>query len=75
MASACQRILLAFDNHPQAREALYVATYLARRWDAAVQVLSVIERGSSAEDATAYARQYLDQHAVTAEFSTCDGNH
>jgi nucleotide-binding universal stress UspA family protein len=73
MATACQRILLAFDNHPRAKEALYVATYLSRQWGAALQVLSVIERGRSAEDATTYARQYLDQHAVSAEFSACDG--
>jgi nucleotide-binding universal stress UspA family protein len=74
MATPCRRVLVALDNHTRAREALVVATYMARRWEADLHVLVVTERGDPGQEVTANARQYLDQHGVVSGISTCDGD-
>jgi nucleotide-binding universal stress UspA family protein len=57
------RPLLAYDGSPKAREALFVATYLAGEWNAQLTVLT-----AAAPSALDYARQYLEFHEVEAAF-------
>lgn len=61
------RILLAFDGSPKAKEALFLATYFAEQWKAALTVLTVEETAAERE-AVAHARRYLELHELTATF-------
>jgi nucleotide-binding universal stress UspA family protein len=60
------RVLLAYDGSPKATEALFVATYLAARWDISLVVLAVMEDEQRARDALLYARTYTEDHKVQA---------
>ncbi|HEY4722341.1 MAG TPA: universal stress protein, partial [Anaerolineae bacterium] len=61
------RALLAYDGSPKAKEALFVATYLAERWKTALTVLTLPDAriSPSVQD---YARAYLEMHEIQAEF-------
>jgi nucleotide-binding universal stress UspA family protein len=71
-ASPLERPLLAYDGSPKAREGLFVATYLAGKWQVDLTVLTVPETGQKAETITE-ARQYLEEHGVTAAFEVASG--
>jgi len=61
--------LLAYDGSPKAKEALFVATYLAEDWGARLTVLAVAPLPGALD----YARQYLAFHEVQATFLEEDG--
>lgn len=61
--STQDRILLAYDGSSKAEEALFVATYLALRWQRALTVLTVETNYTSAA-ALERARAYLQKHGV-----------
>ncbi len=61
------RPLLAYDGSPKAEEALFVAAYLASRWQSSLLVLTVAESPSTAL-AQARAREYLESREVEAEY-------
>ncbi len=65
--SQFKRILLAYDDSPKAREALFVATYLAQVWQVDLVVLTVIEHDDDRKIPTA-AQEYLKHHGVVATF-------
>lgn len=68
-ASSLNRPLLAYDGSPKAREALFVAAYLAGKWQLPLTVLSVAtgeERERDAGAALTDARQYLQSRRVNA---------
>lgn len=68
-ASSLSRALLAYDGSPKAREALFVAAYLAGKWQLPLTVLSVAtgEDGESKAGAVlTEARQYLQSRHVNA---------
>jgi nucleotide-binding universal stress UspA family protein len=65
--SPLSRALLAYDGSPKAEEALFIATYLAGRWQTSLVVLTVIE-GRATLPAQDHARQYLESHEVEAEY-------
>ena len=60
-----ERALLAYDGGTKAREALFVAAYLAERWEIPLVVVSV---GNLSSEAIDYAKRYLDMHEVQADF-------
>jgi len=67
--SAVARPLLAYDGSPKAKEALYIATYLAARGqDAGVTdslvILTVLEDGQVDADTLDEAGEYTDSHGV-----------
>lgn len=62
------RPLLAYDGSPKAKEALFVATYLAEEWNAQLTVLA-----AAAPAALDHARKYLEFHEVKATFLEEDG--
>ena len=68
-----ERALLAYDGSPKAREALFVATYLAELWKTALVVVTVAEPGRTTGDTSEAARKYLDWHEVPAEFVGASG--
>ncbi len=63
VGSEMRRALLAYDGSPKAREALYVSTYLAARWQLELTVMTVLtsKTGPGVLDE---ARQYLEERGV-----------
>jgi nucleotide-binding universal stress UspA family protein len=60
--------LLAFDGSPKAKEALFVATYLAEQWQTKLTILTGLsdqEHDTTAQD---FARNYLEFNEVEADF-------
>jgi nucleotide-binding universal stress UspA family protein len=66
--SPLERMLLAYDGSPKADEALFLATYLAGRWEVPLVVVTVAEKGRVMLENQAQARQYLETHRVQAIF-------
>ena len=63
-----QHALLAFDGSPKAKEALFVATYLAEQWQTKLTILTGLpdeEQDTSAQD---FARNYLEFNEIEADF-------
>lgn len=58
--------LLAYDGSPKAQEALFVATYLARRWAMPLTVVTVAEDGRPSARILERAGNYLESHQVEA---------
>lgn len=71
--SSMKRALLAYDGSPKASEALFVATYLAVRWNAQLTVLTVETRYTSSESVLT-AQEYLDEYDVGAEYILRQGD-
>jgi nucleotide-binding universal stress UspA family protein len=66
--SPLNRALLAFDGSPKAREALFVAAYLAGKWRIPLSVVTVEDGGFDPEEVLAQARSYLEEHGVSADY-------
>jgi nucleotide-binding universal stress UspA family protein len=60
------RALVAYDGGAKSKEALFVAAYLASRWNIPLTVLSVEESGVDAEDMLEEADEYLHSRGVRA---------
>jgi nucleotide-binding universal stress UspA family protein len=66
--------LLAYDGTPKAREALFVATYVAARWGAPLTVLTVHEGEQVGSGTVEEARDYLEAHGVQASYVELTGD-
>jgi len=64
--SLLRHALLAYDGTPKAREALFVATYLAGRWSVPLTVVTVSEGERDLDEIMEEARGYLEDHGVEA---------
>jgi nucleotide-binding universal stress UspA family protein len=62
------RALLSFDGSPKAEEALYLATYLAGKWHISLSVLTVLDSGKVNNKTLKQAQNYIETHAVSAEY-------
>lgn len=65
-ATNLDRAVLAFDGSPKAKEALFVAAYLAERWKTSLTVYT--GEGANAGAIQDTARQYLELHEIEAEY-------
>ena len=63
-----QRALLAYDGSPSAREALFVATYLAEMWKTELLVFTTLDGSRVKKDVQDHVRRYLEFHEVNAEY-------
>jgi nucleotide-binding universal stress UspA family protein len=63
-----EKALLAYDGSLRAKEALFVAAYLAGRWGLDLCVLSVEEKGKVDESTLANARAYLEMYRLKAQY-------
>ncbi len=72
-ASALQKLLLAYDGSPKAREALFVAAYLAGEWRSSLVVMAAAENRVESSAALDFARQYLEFHEVEAAYLEAAG--
>ncbi len=66
-ATPMEHALLAFDHTPRAREALYVAAYLAAKWGTRLTVLTVMNSKVKGNP-QAMARDYLEHLNLTATY-------
>jgi nucleotide-binding universal stress UspA family protein len=64
--------LLAYDGSPKAEEALFVAAYIAGRWQVPLTVVTVAENGLTAQ-VQSRAREYLEAHGVEAAYVEQEG--
>jgi nucleotide-binding universal stress UspA family protein len=71
--STLNRALLAFDGSPKAREALFIAAYLAGKWSIPLSVVTVDDGGRNPEDVLAQARLYLEEHSLAADYRVESG--
>jgi nucleotide-binding universal stress UspA family protein len=69
--SSLEKALLAYDGSPKAREALYVAAYLAGQWQIGLVVITALENSSL--DALTGAWQYLETHDIPATYVKASG--
>jgi nucleotide-binding universal stress UspA family protein len=71
--STMESLLLAFDGSPKAREALYVATYIAGRWHSSLTVFHAEQDSREKGNPLAEARAYLEAHGLSANFESARG--
>ena len=67
-ATPFQRALLAYDGSELAKEALFVATYLAEIWKTELLVYTAPDGSKVISDVQDHVRKYLDIHEVEAEY-------
>jgi len=67
-ASDLDRALIAFDDSPRSREALFVGAYLAEQWQTSLTVFTALEDGRLSPSVQDYARRYLAFHELAADF-------
>jgi nucleotide-binding universal stress UspA family protein len=65
-SAGLERLLLAYDGSPKAKEALYVARYMVEQWGASLIMVSVKENNGA--EAAADGRAYLEKHLVQANY-------
>jgi len=68
------RILLAYDGSSKAKEALFVSTYLAGRWNASLAVVTVLEENHTTPETMKLARRYLERHGIDATYVEKQGD-
>ena len=71
-ATRFQRALLAYDGSERAKEALFLATYLAEMWKTGLIVFTAPEGRKVTADVQAHVRRYLEIHEVEAEYILSD---
>jgi len=67
-AKDIQRVLLAYDGSPKAKEALYVAAYITDRWSCQLSVVTSRNGLSQPHSVLEEVQRYLRQQAVQASF-------
>lgn len=71
--SRLDKALLAFDGSDNAREALFVAAYLAETWKTELLVLTVTDGGRIPASVQDEARTYLELHEIQAHYLIHEG--
>jgi len=66
--SELNHALLAFDASPKAKEALFVATYLAEQWHTKLSILTGLDDTVSDRSAQEFALDYLEFNEIEAHF-------
>lgn len=69
--SQLDKALVAFDGSIKSKEAVFIATYLAEKWQTALTVLT-LSSGAN-KDIQDYARDYLELHEITADYIITSG--
>lgn len=65
--SGLSRPLLAYDGSPKADEALFIATYMAAKWDLPLVIMTVFDNQQVPPETLMKASLYLEEHGVQAE--------
>jgi len=67
-ATPIKRVLLAYNGSPKAKEALYVATYLADKWSLPLWVITSFDNDRIAPETLLEAKIYLEDHQIEANY-------
>ncbi|HSB00713.1 MAG TPA: universal stress protein, partial [Anaerolineales bacterium] len=70
MISSFRHALLAFDGSPKAKEALFVATYLAEQWKTELTIFTGLSDDVSDSSIQDFAQNYLEFNEIEAGFIT-----
>jgi nucleotide-binding universal stress UspA family protein len=62
--SPMNHAILAYDGSPKAKEALYLSTYLASRWNISLVIVSVTEAKRVTDETLREAQSYAERHEV-----------
>ncbi|MFQ5921531.1 MAG: universal stress protein [Anaerolineales bacterium] len=62
--SSMNHALLAYDGSPKAKEALYLSTYLASRWNISLAIVAVMEASRVTDETLREAQSYAERHEV-----------
>ena len=68
LVSNFSHALLAFDGSPKAKEALFVATYLAEQWQTKLTILTGLEDAGLDSTTRDFAQNYIEFNEVEADF-------
>jgi nucleotide-binding universal stress UspA family protein len=75
--SSLTHALLAYDGSPKGREALYLAAYLAKKWELSLSVVNIARQGRTKQPDQAAtltrAQEYLANSSVLAETISANG--
>lgn len=71
--SRLNRVLLAFDGSPKAKEALFVATYLAGQRNVPLVVVTVMGSDQKTHDTLSHARDYVETRGVEGTYLEARG--
>ncbi len=63
-----ERVLLAYNNSPKAKEALYISAYCTNKWKAQLTVLTIAQENESALEIQAQAQDYLIAQGIAANY-------
>ena len=74
VVSPLKHALLAYDGSPKADEALFVATYLAGRWQISLTVVTVFDQNRIAPETLLRAQVYLDERNIQAGYASQEGS-
>ncbi len=66
--SPMDRILVGYDGSQKSHEALFVATYLAEKWQSTISVLTLENNQKRGQKIQQQARAYLDLHEIQANY-------
>ena len=66
--SEFKRALVAYDGSPKAREALFIAVYMAHRWKTELIVLTVLENGKPSDVELNDMRGYLAKNEINPTY-------
>ncbi|MBE9523982.1 MAG: universal stress protein [Chloroflexi bacterium] len=69
-----ENLLLAYDGSPKSDEALYVAAYLAGRWEVPLSIIVIDEPGKYSLKVIPRARWYLNSRNIPAQFIQKEGS-
>jgi nucleotide-binding universal stress UspA family protein len=69
-----QQPLLAYDGTPKADLALYIAAYMALKWQVSLGVVTVKQRGRTNKKTLEQAQKYLSKHGVEAQYFLEEGS-
>jgi nucleotide-binding universal stress UspA family protein len=72
-AAPIQHALLAYNGSPKAEEALFIAAYMANKWNLPLTILTVAHNGIDAESVQAQARAYLTPINVPVQYLIKEG--
>jgi len=65
--------LIAYDGSELAKEALFVATYLAEVWKTQLSVFTMVDGKTVSSNVHEYVHRYLEFHEVDAEYLLVEG--
>ncbi len=68
--SSMNHALLAFDGSPKAKEALFVATYLAEQWTTKLTIFTGLDDENLNNSTQVFAQNYLEFNEIEAGFIT-----